>query len=137
MLYELMRETRNFFKVEGAERFGRFTVAGGRIDLPNLLPGQYFLVSGSVLNDGLHKNDDTDVMLDEEFSGVVSPLAIPIAFRELAQRIADWKEKAGEASPMQSESFGGYSYTRASGKNGGQLTWKDAFSGELSIWRKL
>lgn len=134
MLYSLMRECRNYFPVEGAAVSGRIAIEGGVVDLP-LLPGQYFLVEGSVLNDGLHQAGEA--LDDETFTGTVTPLAVPAAFRELADRIKDFVDKQGSPSPFQSESFAGYSYTRATGRNGGQVTWKDAFLDEIRQWRKI
>ena len=52
---------------------------------------------------------------DERFEGAVWALAVPPAVIALAGEITEWQEKNGEAvlSPYTSESFGGYSYTRA------------------------
>ena len=36
-----------------------------------------------------------------------------------------------------SESFGGYSYTRATNSDGLPLTWRDVFRKRLNPWRKL
>jgi len=137
MLYEIMRECRNDFRIKGAEMTGTFEIAGGCIGLRNLLPGQYYLIEGSVFNDGLHQAG-VDILTDETFRGAVIPLAIPKAFLELSDRVDSWREKYGEASPIISENFAGeYSYQKTVGSTGKQLTWKDAFSSDLSIWRKL
>ena len=47
--------------------------------------------------------------------------------------------KYGEKSlsPYQSESFGGYSYTKASASNGDQVDWKTVFRSRLNRWRKI
>lgn len=144
MLYELMRECRNYFVIDGAQKTGTFEIVGGSIGL-NLLPGQYYLIEGSVLNDGLHQ--EWDALSDETFTGAVIPLAVPVAFKELAREIEEWNVKntgstGGGASPYQSESFAGYSYQRASGGSGGgsgsgQITWKEAFAARINTWRKL
>ena len=144
MLGEVLRTLNNWFEVPGKRLTGRFAVEGSALSLPDgwLLEGQYFLVSGSILNDGLHQWPAE--LKDEEFFGEVKALAVPQAVIELAARIEEWQEKYGKAaeSPYQSESFGGYSYTKASG-NGSQsgpqgcLTWCDAFRLELNRWRKL
>jgi hypothetical protein len=39
-------------------------------------------------------------------------------------------------SPYQSESFGGYSYSKESGGEGG-MNWKTHFANELWKWRKI
>ena len=128
----------NWFFVEIHE--GTFTVENGSITLPFLRTNQYFRICGSVFNDGLHQYPLTD-LTDETFTGTVWALAVPKAVVTLSEDIASWQEKNGEAvaSPYQSESFGGYSYTkRSAGSDSGTLNgWQDAFRGRLNDWRKL
>lgn len=138
MLEQVLRHLNNWFLVEIHE--GTFTVENGSITLPFLLTNQYFRIVGSVFNDGLHQYPATD-LTDETFTGMVWALAVPKAVVVLAEDIAAWEEKNGEAvaSPYQSESFGGYSYTkRSAGNDSGTLNgWQDAFRGRLNDWRKL
>lgn len=138
MLEQVLRHLNNWFLVEIHE--GTFTVEKGSITLPFLLTNQYFRIVGSVFNDGLHKYPAVD-LTDETFTGTVWVLAVPKAVVALAEDIAAWQEKNGEAvaSPYQSESFGGYSYTkRSAGSDSGTLNgWHDAFRGQLNDWRKL
>lgn len=138
MLEQVLRHLNNWFLVEIHE--GTFTVENGSIALPFLQNGQYFRICGSVFNDGLHQYPAVD-LTDETFAGSVWALAVPKAVITLAEDIAAWEEKNGEAvaSPYQSESFGGYSYTkRSAGSDGGTLNgWQDAFRGRLNDWRKL
>ena len=44
---------------------------------------------------------------------------------------------AGKESPYTSESFGGYSYTKATDANGAPIGWQKAFASRLNKWRKL
>lgn len=138
MLEQVLRHLNNWFLVEIHE--GTFTVENGSITLPFLQTNQYFRVCGSVFNDGLHQYPAAD-MTDETFAGTVWALAVPKAVVTLSEDIAAWQEKNGEAaaSPYQSESFGGYSYTkRSAGSDSGTLNgWQDAFRGRLNDWRKL
>lgn len=138
MLEQVLRHLNNWFLVDIHE--GTFTVENGSITLPFLQNNQYFRVCGSVFNDGLHQYPATD-LTDETFTGTVWVLAVPKAVVVLAEDIAAWEEKNGEAvaSPYQSESFGGYSYTkRSAGNDSGSLNgWQDAFRGRLNDWRKL
>jgi hypothetical protein len=138
MLEQVLRHLNNWFLVEIHE--GTFTVENGSIALPFLLTNQYFRICGSVFNDGLHQYPATD-LTDETFTGTVWALAVPKAVVALAEDIAAWQEKNGEAvaSPYQSESFGGYSYAkRSAGNDSGTLNgWQDAFRGRLNDWRKL
>lgn len=138
MLEQVLRHLNNWFLVEIHE--GTFTVENGSITLPFLQTNQYFRICGSVFNDGLHRYQASD-LTDETFTGTVWALAVPKAVVSLAEDIAAWQEKNGEAaaSPYQSESFGGYSYTkRSAGSDSGTLNgWQDAFRGRLNNWRKL
>lgn len=118
-----------------------FTISGGSISLDSLLVnGQYFMIKGSALNDGIYQYPVTNLS-DETFKGSVSALAIPRDVLNLIGEINTWQtanQKTLE-SPFQSESFGGYSYSKASGgKTGGsQLTWRDVFGPRLNAYRKL
>lgn len=138
MLTEIMAYLHNFFLVEGAVRTGTFKVRNGSLNLPFLMDGQYFLIEGSVFNDGVHQYGNNDLK-DEIFTGDIAPMSVPEAFLNLCNDIADWQETNGAkaTSPYQSESFGGYSYTRASGKDGASISWKTAFASRLNTWRKI
>ena len=140
MLEEVLRYINNRFEC-GTYR-ADFKVEDGGVDVPGLLPGQYFWVEGSVFSDGLHQYPADD-MQPEEFDGTVTFLAVPRAVVELADEIAGWCEANAEAigGPYQSESFGGYSYSRASGGAQGNevpaAAWQLQFGSRLRQWRKL
>lgn len=139
MLEQVLMNIRNWFTVDGGIHSGTFTIKDGGIALPFLANGQYFRIIGSVFNDGLHQYPATD-LVDEEFSGAIWALAIPKAVIDLANEIQKWQGKNGEASvsPYQSESFGGYSYSKATdAETGGAVTWQSAFKRQLSAWRKI
>lgn len=139
MLEQVLRHLNNWFLVEIHE--GTFTVENGSIALPFLQTNQYFRICGSVFNDGLHLYPAVN-LTDETFTGTVWALAVPKAVITLSIDIAAWEEKNGEASlsPYTSESFGGYSYTKASGgkaDTSDATGWQGAFRGRLNDWRKL
>lgn len=139
MLEQVLRHLNNWFLVDIHE--GTFTVENGSITLPFLQASQYFRVCGSVFNDGLHQYQAYD-LADETFTGAVWALAIPKAVMMLSEDIAEWQKKNGETvlSPYTSESFGGYSYTKASGGKAGTTAvtgWQDAFRSRLNDWRKI
>lgn len=142
MLTELCAELKNYFlrDREADIHYGEYTISGGNIDLPFLLDGQYFRIVGSVLNDGVYQYP-ADGLADEVFSGAVWAMAVPPSVVALAADIEAWNTKNADAlaSPYTSESFGGYSYTKASGssESGGAYSWKDQFAGRLSKWRRL
>ena len=141
MLEQVLMHLKNWFLVPGGIHEGTYTIEDGGITLPFLANGQYFRICGSVFNDGLHQYPAVD-LTDETFTGSVWALAVPNAVVTLSIDIAAWEEKNGEAvlSPYTSESFGGYSYTKASGGNADTSAvtgWQDAFRGRLNDWRKL
>ena len=139
MLEQVLMNIRNWFPVKGGIYSGTFTIEDGGITLPFLANGQYFRICGSLFNDGLHQYP-ADGLVDETFNGTIWALAIPKAVIELADEIGKWQEKNGEAasSPFSSESFGGYSYSKATdAETGGAVTWQSAFKQQLGAWRKI
>ena len=139
MLEQVLMNIRRWFPVEGGVHSGTFTIEGGGITLPFLLTNQYFRIVGSVFNDGLHQYPAVD-LTDETFTGSVWALAVPKAVIDLANEIQEWQDKNADAlsSPYSSESFGGYSYSKATNSaTGGAETWQSHFGQQLSAWRKI
>lgn len=139
MLEQVLMHLNNWFLVSGGIHEDAYTIKDGSIALPFLQNGQYFRICGSVFNDGLHRYPATD-LTDEAFEGTVWALAVPQAVVSLADEIDAWETKNGAAAvgPYQSESFGGYSYTKATDTHtGGAVTWQSAFRSRLNAWRKL
>lgn len=134
MLEKILRHLNNIFATYSET--GDFAVEDGYIALPFLLDGQFYWISGSVFNDGLHRYGE-DNLTDEAFSGVIYALAIPADVLELAAEIEAWQDKNGEAaaSPYQSESFGGYSYSKGSGES--TATWQSVFKARLNPYRRM
>lgn len=136
MIEEVMRYCRNFFPEKSIS--GTFVIEGGDFtkDLP-FMAGQYILIEGSVFNDGVHRYG-MEGYADETFSGVLTGLKPPNAFLSMVDEINDYSSKyEATTSPYTSESFGGYSYTKATNSKGESVTWKDAFRGRLNEWRKI
>ena len=139
MLEQVLMHLKNWFLVPGGIHEGTYTIEDGGIALPFLANGQYFRICGSVFNDGLHQYPASDLKA-ETFDGTVWALAVPQAVIELAAEIEAWQKKNGKASvsPYQAESFGGYSYSKATDSvSGGAVTWQSAFRSRLNAWRKL
>lgn len=134
MLTALCQELRNWF--ERDKHFGDFTISEGSLDVDFLQDGQYFRIVGSVFNDGVHKFN-VDTLNDEEFNGAVWEMAIPEDVVNLANEISAFVEESGQASPYTAESWGGYSYTKATDTNGAPITWQSAFLSRLNKWRKI
>lgn len=153
MLEQLLHYLKNWFRVRNSvdgKYPGTYTVDGCSIVLPFLQNGQYFRIMGSVFNDGLYiygdkirDGDGNDAELtDETFGGTVWALSVPKAVISLAKEISDWQVKYGDAvsSPYSSESFGGYSYTKAAGGSSDGESgsgWESAFRSRLNQWRKI
>ena len=141
MLEELCAEVKNYFldNRENDIHDGEYTISNGSIDLPFLKNGQYFRIVGSVLNNGVYQYPVSE-LTDETFVGAVWAMNVPPAFVALSAEIDAWNEKNAEAisSPYTSESFGGYSYSKASGiSGGGGYSWQDQFESRLKRWRRL
>ena len=135
-LTNLCAEIRNYFETE--KRFGTFTISDGSISPSNFLQsGQYYRIVGSVFNDGVHRHPAHD-LTDETFDGAVWAMAVPPAVVELLQKIQEFETATANApTAYTSESFGGYSYTKATDENGLPVGWKSVFKSELNRWRKL
>lgn len=108
-----------------------------------LANGQYYRIMGSLFNDGVHKYG-SDELNDEEFIGAVWSMAVPPAVVSLAEEIALWQAEYGAVgsaamSPYNSESFGGYSYSKSAGAAGALSsgTWQSTYSARLAPWRKI
>lgn len=116
--------------------------------------GQYYRIVGSTFNDGVYcyKAGEPDARLTDEpvlpAGAAIWLMAIPKGFIALVDQIAQWQAEYGVVgsaamSPYNSESFGGYSYSKsgggASSSNGGTQagTWQAAFAARLSRWRKI
>ena len=139
MLEQVLMNIRNWFPVKGGIHSGTFTIKDGGITLPFLAEGQYFRICGSVFNDGLHQYNVLD-LTDETFNGTIWALSIPQPIIDLSYEIQKWQDKNADAlsSPYSSESFGGYSYIKATdSETGGAETWQSHFKQQLSAWRKM
>ena len=136
MLDEILAEIRNYFVV--SVHSGDFKVIGGRLSpLDFLQNGQYFRIVGSVMNDGVYRYPYSG-LTDETFSGEIWALAVPPTLIALAADIEEYEKKAKETvSPYASESFGGYSYTKATDSSGAPISWEKAFAKRLNKWRKI
>ena len=131
-----------------------YTIAGGVIS-PSFgaVEGDLFYVCGSSRNDGVYtwhengiKDDDDSAaagLRDETFAGTIRLMAVPPDVIRLSGEIKQWVDtnSATLTSPLQSESFNGYSYTLRSGRvsdtgENGQLSWRDIYGKRLERWRR-
>lgn len=140
MLTEICAELHNYFCRDEDKHFGEFTVSGGNIaPLDFLENNQWFRVVGSVFNDGVYLNGDTSTTFkDETFDGAIWAMRVPTDVIDLANDIEEFqKSDAGKPTVFTSESFGGYSYSKATDGHGRPATWKDLFRSRLNRYRRV
>lgn len=148
MLSEVCAEIKNYFTYEHDKHIGDWRIAGGVITPSVDFPTDYIRIVGSRLNDGVHKlSDPEDVLVDEEFHGAIWIMSPPNHFLALVDEIKSWQDVNGSAnsqnmSPYQSESFGGYSYSKGSGGSGasgssGVPTWQSQYASRLKLYRRI
>ena len=137
MLTELCAEIRNWFTRAEDKHSGTFTISGGVIAPSDFIQnGQYFRIIGSVFNDGVHQFPATDLQ-DESFTGSVWAMAVPPAVIALDADIEAYCKAEGAPSALTSESFGSYSYSKATDSTGAPASWQVVFKQRLGLWRKL
>lgn len=130
----------NYFEVD--EVSGEFTIADGSLEASFLSNNQYYRIQGSVFNDGIYKYPSTD-LTNETFKGKVTAMAVPKDVLAVLDEATQWENDNAKVlqSPLNSESFGGYSYSKGSSskKDGsqGQITWRDVFGDKLKAYRKI
>lgn len=151
---EMCMECKNFFLRDGVKDIHSnvYTISGHVITpLDFIIPGQFFRVTGSVLNDGVYQNTAEGLasLQDETFEGNIWAMSVPPAFLKKCEEIDAWRKKYGTAdsnnmSPYQSESIAGvYSYNKASGggsAGSGESTinnWQSVYRSDLNKWRRL
>lgn len=154
MMTEVCEYLHNWFDRGQPKIHGSFVIANGGITLANgedigLKEGQFYRVMGSALNDGVwrYPEEETDIRLrDESFNGTVWHMAVPPIVASISAEIDAWTKQYGAIdgpmmSPYTSESFDGYSYTKATGgtmSNGVAVSgWPNVFGTRLSRWKKL
>lgn len=150
MLGMICAEIRNWFTYDCDKHIGDFEIIGGVITPSFDFKTDYIRIIGSRKNDGVYKVSDLveHPLTDEgKFHGGIWEMSIPADFLSLVNEITDWQLKYGGAngiinSPFQSESFGGYSYSKSSGRSSGTSSdstpsWKSIYASRLNVYRKI
>ena len=153
MLTQVCNYVHNYFERDYFE--GEYEITGGAITLSFLTVGQRFRIMGSTANDGIYTyhapgviwNDDNSkavTLVNETFKGVIVGMSVPRDVIELVGEINAWVTANADSlnSPYSSESFGGYTYQKATGStgaNGGTnvFGWQDQFKARLNAYRKI
>ena len=151
LLEQVLWHIHNWFPRETVK--GSCSIVGGSLPASfedEMLEGQWYRIEGRYLNDGLHQHPADDLE-DEDFDATITLLSIPKALLNLVEEIEEWVDDNAEADRAarkgvyQSESFGGYTYTRradtrsqsGSGTSPSLTGWKAAFAADLNAWRKI
>lgn len=130
----------NYFELKTID--GSFTIADGSLVGVDIQNNQYYRIQGSVFNDGIYKHDNEE-LTDETFKGRISLMAIPKDVLDVYTEATEWQAQNANVlnSPYNSESFGGYSYSKGTSakKDGsqGSYTWRDVFGDRLNAYRKI
>ena len=146
MLEKILDYIHNYF--EQKIHRGSFKIELGVLKVNFLKEGQYFKIVGSTLNDGVYQYSaeipEEAELIDESFFGEIWAMAVPRSLLKLVDEIQAWINQYGDTadSPFQSESFGGYSYTKANisgSQNGGSTksAWQAKFDSQLNAYRKI
>lgn len=147
MIGRTMDEIKNHFT--RTVETGTFTIANGVLQCSGeYVKGQYVRLIGPVLSPGVyrvHCVGDGALTLaglpdgaDETFSGAVYGLAPPPDFLELVREIEEFSRTAqNAASTVTSVTLpSGYHETRAVGRSGGAITWKEQYGPQLAQYRR-
>lgn len=149
MIGDICAEIKNYFTYEEDKHIDDYVISEGQISPILDFPTDYIRIVGSRLNDGVHKVSDfaKNPLKDEAFHGAIWIMSPTADFLALVDEISAWQAKNGgvdsnNMSPFTSESFGGYSYSKASGGNaesGGSSvpTWQSAYASRLKQYRRI
>lgn len=149
MLGEICASIKNYFTYRDDIHIGDWSITSGAISPALVIPTDYIRIVGSRLNDGVHKRNKQGGfdLTDEDFHGGIWIMSPPADFIALAEEIAAWQDKNGAIdsaamSPFNSESFGGYSYSKSGGNasggsSSGGANWQSAFASRLNIYRRI
>ena len=146
MLNEVCAEIRNYFTYRSDILIGDYKIEDGVISPSIDFKGcEYIRIIGSRKNNGVHKLSDNDLEDEGTFHGSIWRMSPPKDFLLLVKDIEEKKKKNGTLdsaamSPFQSESFGGYSYSKSSGNSSDGAydnSWKAPFASRLKMYRRI
>ena len=150
MMTEICGYLKNWFnrRIDGSDypKFqGKITLAGSTITCDGepveLMEGQYFRILGSALNEGVFLYPTE--LNAETFDGEIWSMAVPEDVKRIDAEVEAWIAKYGNVespamSPYNSESFGGYSYSKGGSSSVfGAGSWKSVFADRLTRYKKL
>lgn len=138
MLEAILQRINNYFVKDIKE--GVITIADGTITANGepieIADNQYIRIRGSIFRDGIHQYP-LELTGRETFVGEVWLLAVPPAVLELADEVTEWCVN-NKPTNLMSESFGGYSYTKAASRTGNVAAdWSEVFADRLKAYKKI
>lgn len=140
MLTEICAYLKNYFDYE--RHIGQIKITGGVITCngERIETGQHFALFRDRFVLGVYKN--TDPLEDKTFDGAVWLMDVPPGIIKADAWAEEWNTANGTAAangPFQSESFGGYSYTRAAGNGsiGSSVFDQSQFKAMLAPYKKI
>ncbi|MBR4266484.1 MAG: hypothetical protein IKQ46_10570 [Bacteroidales bacterium] len=139
-LDDFCADLKNYFIVDVDKdiHLNIYTIANGTITLDFLDENQYFRICGSKFNDGVYKYDNKLELTDETFNGAIWAMSVPPAFLDAVNDAKVYLTAHPNAVAMQSESFGGYSYTRMnSGNSSGFWYLPSTIADRLNRYRRI
>lgn len=142
-LLNILKYLNNYF-YKFREDNSNFKIENNKIKVKGkYIPGQYIRIYNSYLNDGIFQVigvEDGAITIEgginEEFDGVIFSLSIPRDILKLSEKVKEYNQK-NVNNGIISESFEGYSYTKATNNNGELVQWHDAFKSELAPYKKM
>lgn len=149
MLDEVCAYLHNYFDRDLPKYFGEIVIASGELVgfSDKLQVGQYFRIAGSVFNDGVYKFPATGLTNETFYNGAVWAMAVPKDLLDIVKDIEAWQAEYGKTdsaamSPFNSESFGGYSYSKSGGAAdslgmSNPSAWQSVFASRLARWKKI
>lgn len=146
MLAEVCGYLNNYFDVK--RYTGKIRIQNGVVYCDSkeiaMSQGQHFTLLRKNFVLGVYEYGKDTLDDKDEFEGRVWIMDIPADFMSLVTEISAWQTKYGAAgsasmSPFNSESFGGYSYTKGStsGSAGTAACWQDAYGSRLARYKKV
>lgn len=150
MIDDVCAYLHNYFDRDLPKYFGEIVITNGELVgfSDKLQAEQYFRIIGSVFNDGVYKYPATDLTDETFYNGAVWAMAVPKNLLDIVTDIEAWQAKYGKTdsaamSPFNSESFGGYSYSKSAGGSGDSTgtsnpnAWQSVFAARLARWKKI
>lgn len=122
---------------------GTFTIVTGTAPISSLVDGQYFVIVGSSVNDGVFQNTAASLaaLKPETFTGRIWSMGVPVDFAELCEDVTAYEAKVAELSLLDkgyaSESFGGYTYSLQSSAPAYMQDWLKRINTGMAMYRKI